>query len=125
MYPTTNTRRTNFGHLLLAGLLFIILYYFVYEKETLDLVLMTTRSSDGVENRAPLRAFIVAAFASAVLAEIAIVVITRVLVPKNSHRSPSMMRQDRLEIIGRSLGYLIFFIGGSACAAALIVHYFA
>ena len=127
MYPTTNTRntrRTNFGHLLLAALLFAALYVYVYQFEAVLRFLGTTRSSAEVENLASYRALLFGAIIGGWLSMIIVMVIARRRHPVGSDITPFWVRHNRSQEMGKLIVFPVMSAIICAWGAATIVHYF-
>jgi hypothetical protein len=125
MNSATNTWRETVKTKYKTALFVIAIIVFMWNRFTVFHMLTHTRSSGDVENTAPFLALCYTAAACGMIGHITSQVIVCLRLPKCSHWSPDWLKQDRRDMRGDQIGYVMIFVMVTAYCVAILVHQFA
>lgn len=102
----------------------VVLYFRLFNLEAVVSFLYTTRSSNGAENTVPTLAGMYSAVASGWVGLITMWVITRRRVPATAHVDPFWVGQDRRDMRGQLVNYVMMAVIISTIIAVTLGHLF-
>ncbi len=125
MNPATNTWRETVKPKVKTALCVIAIIVFFWNRFTVFHMLTHTRSSGDVEDLAPFQAFLFTAIASGWVAIITMQIVVCLRLPRRSHWSADWLKQDRRDLRGELINYVMMFTIVTTWSAAILVHLFA
>lgn len=124
MYPTTNNRRATVGGVVFAVFVAVVLYGWIFQFEAMLRMLFTTTSSHGEENDAPFLAFAITACISGWLSILIMQVIICLRLPARTHWDARWLKQDRRDLCGRLIGWVMVSTIICTYTVTFLVHWF-